>query len=152
LVNHKPLAVTAFNPTFPPELDQIVSRAIAKGPAQRYQCGMEMASDIQRLRETLGLPQKTAELTASRLKQHTIPHLLGTQRPTPDSGKRAAIQTVTKRVSDSKARAIFRVLEHRFCVFDDEEFWGEGTASESSSGWGQRGGQPRSAEDVHHAF
>ncbi len=23
-----------------------------------------------------------------------------------------------------------------FCVFDDEEFWGEGTASESSSGWG----------------
>lgn len=92
LVNHKPLAVTAFNPTFPPELDQIVSRAIAKGPAQRYQCGMEMASDIQRLRETLGLPQKTAELTASRLKQNTIPHLLGaTQRPTPDSGKRAAI-------------------------------------------------------------
>ena len=67
-------------------------------------------------------------------------------------GQEASNQTVTKRVSDSKARAIFRVLEHRFCVFDDEEFWGEGTASESSSGWGQRGGQPRSAEDVHHAF
>jgi hypothetical protein len=47
---------------------------------------------------------------------------------------------------------MFRVLEHRFCVFDDEEFWGEGTASESSSDWGQRGGQPQSAKDVHHAF
>src|SRR6266542_4272178 len=65
----------------------------------------------------------------------------------------AAFQIVTKRIGDSKARAMFRVVEHRFCVFDDAEFCGEeGRASKSSSGWGQRGGQPLSAEDVHHAL
>jgi len=54
LVNHDPLPVSAFESKFTPELDNIVSRAIAKDPAQRYQTGMAMAADIQRLIETSG--------------------------------------------------------------------------------------------------
>src|SRR6202022_5162388 len=41
--------------SFPPEIDRIASRAIAKDPDQRYQTGMEMASDIRQLRERCGL-------------------------------------------------------------------------------------------------
>jgi len=54
LVNHEPLPVSAFESKFSPELDKIVSRAIAKDPAQRYQSGRAMASDIQGLRESSG--------------------------------------------------------------------------------------------------
>src|ERR1700680_3916431 len=46
LVNHEPLSVSAFESKLPPELDTIVSRAIAKDPEQRYQSGLAMASDI----------------------------------------------------------------------------------------------------------
>lgn len=59
LVNHGPLAVTAFNSQLPLELDLIVSRAIAKDPDQRYQTGMELANDIRELRGICGLVQKT---------------------------------------------------------------------------------------------
>ena len=59
VVSHEPLAVTSFDPKLPPEIDRIVSRAIAKDPNQRYQTGMEMASDIRKLRESYELTQQT---------------------------------------------------------------------------------------------
>jgi eukaryotic-like serine/threonine-protein kinase len=62
LANHEPLAVATYDMSFPPELDLIVSRAIAKDPARRYQAGAEMARDLQRLRESCGFLQ-TSELT-----------------------------------------------------------------------------------------
>jgi serine/threonine protein kinase len=54
LVNHEPVPVSAFEAKFSPELDKIVSQAMAKDPAQRYQSGMAMAADIQALRECSG--------------------------------------------------------------------------------------------------
>jgi serine/threonine-protein kinase len=60
VVNRDPLPVTSFDSEFPAELDRLVSRAIAKDPAQRYQTGMEMAQDIQRLRERHNLLEQTA--------------------------------------------------------------------------------------------
>lgn len=47
---HDPVPATAFNTELPPELDCVVARAIAKNPAERYQTGMEMVLDLQRLR------------------------------------------------------------------------------------------------------
>jgi serine/threonine protein kinase len=44
VVNHNPPSVTAFDTDLPPQLDAIVSRAIAKNPAERYQTGREMAT------------------------------------------------------------------------------------------------------------
>ena len=72
LVNHDPLAVTTFDSKFPPDIDRIVSRAIAKNPTERYQTGMELADDIKQLRETCGLLQK-ADWTARSLKTDAIP-------------------------------------------------------------------------------
>ncbi|MGC2181686.1 MAG: hypothetical protein WA637_00235, partial [Terriglobales bacterium] len=71
LVNHAPLAVTAFNSQLPPELDSIVSRAIAKDPDQRYQTGMELANDIRELRGICGLVQKT-DSSATSVKADAI--------------------------------------------------------------------------------
>jgi len=51
VVNREPVAATALNTDLPPGLDYIIARALAKDSAQRYQRGMEMASDIQALRE-----------------------------------------------------------------------------------------------------
>jgi serine/threonine protein kinase len=65
VVNRDPLPVTSFDCDFPAELDRLVSRAIAKDPAQRYQTGMEMAQDIQRLRERNDLLEQTAASLAS---------------------------------------------------------------------------------------
>ncbi len=54
LVNHEPVAVSAFEAKFSPELDRIVSQAMEKDPARRYQSGMAMAAEIQALRENSG--------------------------------------------------------------------------------------------------
>ena len=49
IVNGKPLPATVFNVELTPELDEIISRAMAKDPAERYRTGREMVRDLQRL-------------------------------------------------------------------------------------------------------
>ena len=71
LAHHEPLAVANYDMSFPPALDRVVSRAMAKNPARRYQSGGEMARDIQRLREKCGFVE-TADL-----EQGATPHLGG---------------------------------------------------------------------------
>ena len=53
VVNNNPLPLTTINPALPAEIDQIVSRAIAKELDQRYQTGAELAGDLAKLREQL---------------------------------------------------------------------------------------------------
>jgi len=65
IVHHEPVSVTAFDSDFPPELAQIVSRAMAKSAADRYQTGREMALAIQKLRESTDLFPGTHELRES---------------------------------------------------------------------------------------
>jgi serine/threonine protein kinase len=76
LVNHDPVAVTAFKAQFPPEIDRIVARAIAKDPGQRYQTGMELANDIRQLRESCDLLQK-GDSRAGSLRKGTTPQYVG---------------------------------------------------------------------------
>jgi serine/threonine protein kinase len=46
VVNRNPIYVSAFDATFPPELDRIVAKAIAKNPDERFQTGQEFADAI----------------------------------------------------------------------------------------------------------
>ena len=68
LVNHEPPPVSSFQANLSPELDNIVLRAMAKDPAQRYQTGMAMACDIDRLREISGFAKPKNDWTTSSLK------------------------------------------------------------------------------------
>jgi serine/threonine-protein kinase len=51
VVNRDPIPATVLETGLPQGLDYIISRAMEKDPAQRYQRGMEMALDIQDLRD-----------------------------------------------------------------------------------------------------
>jgi serine/threonine-protein kinase len=50
VANHDPVRASAFDPELPPELDSVITRAMAKDPAQRYQRGLEFALDLHELR------------------------------------------------------------------------------------------------------
>ncbi|MFY9845507.1 MAG: protein kinase [Terriglobales bacterium] len=51
VVHRDPVPATLLNAELPPGLDYIISRAMAKDPAERYQRGMEMVLDIQHLQQ-----------------------------------------------------------------------------------------------------
>lgn len=51
VANREPVPATALDSELPPELDSVISRAMAKNPADRYQRGMEFAEDVRKLRE-----------------------------------------------------------------------------------------------------
>jgi serine/threonine protein kinase len=60
VANHAPVPLSAFVPGLPPELGEIVQRAMAKNPSERYQTGMQFALDIQRLREGQSSTEQTS--------------------------------------------------------------------------------------------
>ena len=78
LVNHTPPPVSSFQLKCTPELDRIVSRAIAKDPEERYQTGLALASDLERLRVSSGFchPQ-VGDWTLRNLKRDAIPRYVG---------------------------------------------------------------------------
>jgi serine/threonine protein kinase len=51
VANRDPLRASAVDPELPPELDAVITRAMAKEPSQRYQRGLEFALDLHELRE-----------------------------------------------------------------------------------------------------
>src|SRR5947209_7124967 len=53
VANRDPLPASALELNLPPELDVVISRAMAKDPAARYQRGSELANDIKLLRGQL---------------------------------------------------------------------------------------------------
>ncbi|GAC1687801.1 MAG: hypothetical protein NVS9B5_26640 [Terriglobales bacterium] len=76
VVNSDPIAVSAFDSELPPEIDRVVSKAIAKDPAERFQSGREMAVVIQELREHYDLIHETAtalaNVAASNVKKNQL--------------------------------------------------------------------------------
>jgi eukaryotic-like serine/threonine-protein kinase len=51
LVYEDPAPATQVSPTLHPDFDTVLSRALAKDPAARYQSGKEFAQDLKRLRQ-----------------------------------------------------------------------------------------------------
>jgi hypothetical protein len=67
VANREPLPASALDLTLPHELDEVISRAMAKDPQQRYQSGAEFAEDVSRLQQLFqqGSPE-TSSSTASQ--------------------------------------------------------------------------------------
>ena len=72
VVNRDPIPATVLETELPQGLDYIISRAMAKDPAQRYQRGMEMALDIQDLREGRELWSKAKQPGSTPTRTATV--------------------------------------------------------------------------------
>jgi hypothetical protein len=85
VVNREPVPASAFDLGLPPELDAVISRAMAKDPAQRYQSGADLACDLRELRQALAagttstlrllqpIDRGTSSLTLSQLPSNASP-------------------------------------------------------------------------------
>jgi len=64
VANREPIAASALDMTLPPELDAVISRAMAKDPKERYQQGADFADDLRILLQNC----KPTSTTTSRLR------------------------------------------------------------------------------------
>ena len=68
VANREPIAASALDMALPPQLDAVISRAMAKDPKERYQRGSDFADDLRILRQSLGASSSTtsrAKMTAT---------------------------------------------------------------------------------------
>ncbi len=59
VANREPIAASALDMALPPQLDAVISRAMAKDPNERYQRGSDLADDLRILRQSLGVSSST---------------------------------------------------------------------------------------------
>jgi serine/threonine-protein kinase len=64
VANREPVAASALDMTLPPQLDAVISRAIAKNPDERYQRGAEFAEDLRILQQNYQPGATTTSLAA----------------------------------------------------------------------------------------
>jgi serine/threonine-protein kinase len=64
VANREPVAASALDLSLPPQLDAVISLAIAKNPEERYQRGSEFAADLRQLQEAYRPGSTTISLQA----------------------------------------------------------------------------------------
>jgi serine/threonine-protein kinase len=83
VANRDPLPASAFDSAFPPEVDYVIARAMAKDPTARYQTGREMALDLHSILRgqnprSQGDPAPRHAISMAPVPESTQPHLNGT--------------------------------------------------------------------------
>ncbi|HEY1263388.1 MAG TPA: serine/threonine-protein kinase [Terriglobales bacterium] len=94
VVHRAPVPVTALEAGLPRDLDDVVSRAMAKDPDERYQSGREFAEEVRRVRENCELEDApTTARGASRLAKS-------------NAGRRRTVATSARGAWPARARLI----------------------------------------------
>ena len=114
VVNRKPIFVSAFDASFPPEIDRIVSKAIAKAPDERFQSGREMAEAIAELRGKQA-GKLNSDFLREVIEEHNLIPVFGELSPPPDDSRYATKQPASKNLLHKKtlwaaAAALFLVV------------------------------------------
>jgi eukaryotic-like serine/threonine-protein kinase len=76
-LNDAPKPPSKTRPEIPDELDQVVLRALAKNPEDRYQSAEEFSEDLHRVEAGLPLAPETAEAATALLTGVTVPLAAG---------------------------------------------------------------------------
>lgn len=63
ILQEEPAPLTRSRPEAPPELDQIIARALSKERESRYQNAAELLADLKRLKRSLELPTQPGHIT-----------------------------------------------------------------------------------------
>ena len=87
-VRESPPPPSAFNPDVPPDLSQVVAKAMAKNPANRYRSAEELAADLTRFRQRR--PVLAEPLMAEPV---LVEETVRERRPAPTRVQRAADRT-----------------------------------------------------------
>ena len=85
-LNEPPRPPSAFRPEIPPELDQIVLRALAKDAGERYQTAEELSADLDRVEAGIPVAPETAAAATAILT--AAPATSATQVLRPERGTR----------------------------------------------------------------
>jgi serine/threonine protein kinase len=112
VANREPVAASAFDLTLPPELDQVISRAMAKDPEQRYQTGAEFAEDLHQLQQVFKVGSTTTSARAALLTPTKSTGMFSRstgQRPATRSSPKTA-------VANNRMRQIFRQDPVRYLI------------------------------------
>src|SRR6187551_920336 len=72
-LNEAPKPPSKIRPEIPEELDQVVLRALAKNPEDRYQTAEEFSEDLHRVEAGLPLAPETADAATALLTGVTVP-------------------------------------------------------------------------------
>jgi serine/threonine protein kinase len=87
VANREPIAASALDMTLPPQMDAIISRAMAKDPAERYQKGADFAEDLRILQQAF-----KPGTTTTRSRAITATGILSGSQP---DGKASAAQAAS---------------------------------------------------------
>jgi serine/threonine protein kinase len=133
VVNQDPLPVTSFDSDLPAALDRLVSRAIAKDPSQRYQTGMEMAQEIQKVRERHGLlgpvapsvlsiasPERTAakNVATARVPAPLMPGAVqpNISKARPQNGRPATVAAMSAKWVSFASKSVLKMLPNEMAL------------------------------------
>ncbi len=110
VANNEPVAASALDLNLLPEMDQVIARAMAKDPEERYQCGSEFAEDLRQLQQ-LFKPGSTTTSLQTRLST-------GTRSAITRTGKTGQIAPTHPVTEMAKAEKIVRAAIRKASIKD----------------------------------